>query len=510
MASGPSLATIEAPYRGLDTVSGPLQIPATYSPELTNVLTGRQGSLPARGGMHRSAPLSKPYSAVWSSRVGKSAISVPGDTTVKILSSTWTLSNLVAASADHVPTGPYTQVGDTVYGIGATGFFLRWDAAAGTITKYANAPSLGYDVVYWLERLWYLGGKLPGDAAARTDQLGWSDQVVGSTALPDLASAWQDDVSALTNRIVLDSVSGSNPPVGLGVLPSALAIFGANSVDLLVGSSPANVSLRPRVSSHGCVDKRTIVNWRDTVIWLAPEGLFMFDGAQEEELSSSIRNVISDVTAAVKAAAGSVSATLLPNDYLMLVSSVPITTVAGGNTRNAWLLHLPTRTWSYMASAAITDSGGLYGFVGTQGAGSGHGFLCGSHAIWDLDNIAQVLTTTNMFGQELMSDGVSTIPFSIEVFNRNRPLAGPLQKAKISRIAVDALGGGLVLLREADGTIVQQQSLPFTAVRSRTAAPVFMESTELAVQVVIGGDTVRSELYDMYVEYAPAQQSGSF
>lgn len=486
MAAG-GLETFAAAYLGVDTESAPNKIRAGYAQSVENCLTGIPGRLPLRGGLTPALALPAARKRGWASRNG--SLLLAGSTTaLSKVDSSFALSVVTASDADHVPGVPYAQVGDVVYGIGNTGFVLRWEDGPGTITKYANAPTAGNDLAYWLNRLWFLG----------TDRLKWSDQVDGGTALPDTAAAWQDDVSGLDNQILLETISGSNTARGLGVLPSALLVFGANSVDMLVGSAPSNVALRPHVSSHGCVDRRTIVRYGDAILWLAPEGFFAFDGAQEVELSAQIRGALVNNTSP----SGGASAVLLDRDYVML----SLNDTFGPSTQ--WLLHLPTRSWSKFSSAVFTTT---TCYVGRQGASGARGFICDvSHGIWSLDNVTRPHASVDT---QVDSSGVA---FTASVLTRVAELAGPTQRAKVSRLIVDAVlrstNTASATLEDALGNdLASAVSLSHDApigYRTRTVQEVFGEADGVCVDIsVVASSTSAAEIHDAYLEFSPTQRA---
>lgn len=494
----------EPPYLGIDSESAPDAVTKSHAPDVTNVLTGHQGRLPIRGPLDvvsQQLWAFETTAQIWAYNDGWFVVSRPGNTEVQLVTATNFLLARTISDSTEIPTGDHVAVGDDIFGISSTGAFIQvQDHNFFTPIKFIHAPTNGYAVTYWKNRFWYLGGKLIGDVAARKDQIGWSDQHDGTDKLPDADATWQDDVSGLTNRIVFDDIGSSNLPVGLGRLPNGLVVFGTYTTTLLQGTEPSNLTMRPRAVAHGCIDRRSIVEFGDAVLWLAREGFYYYDGVQEIELSQQIR---SELRAAINRESVA-SAVLVADDYVML-------SVGNVQTPTTWLLHLPTRSWSTFLSPVL--QGGGPRLVSPRGQ-NGLGLIYDGSNFWPLTNVVRPGDVPASLGQDKTSAGSNT-PFVSTVTSPVALLGEPQVKSHVTRLMVDTLGDGWsASLQDGAGNSVAASAALTSSgglARSRTVRDVFAETNDLqlAIQRQGAGGSVVPELRRAWVEYQLAQKTYS-
>ena len=524
------IETFEAPHLGMDTESAATRLAKGFARDVLNMLTGTPGRIRPRGGI-TSGGVQVTADNIWANGSGRLLLATTGSTAMKTVSTDLGFPTSVTASGlPAVPGNAYVAVSDRVYGPSGTGAFIRWDGGTASPTVYTNGPTGGKAITYWLNRLWYLGGKPAGGATSFLDRTYWSDLLDSAAALPDTLAAWQDDVSGLTNQIVLPSVgSGGNQPVGFGRLPNAMVVFGSRSGDMLVGSSMSNINVRARAITRGCVDRRSIVEYNGGLIWLAPEGLFYFDGVQEVELSSSIRGLIQSYTSLPALGNLGFQAVLLPNDYVLLTFAPPF----APSSHLQLLLHLPTRSWSRV-TLPVSASPDFVAVQGTYASGVTVAVMHGDGYLWRLDGLTRPNTDWTLLGVDSTSDDTGHQPFQASYDSRVAMLDTPSNKAVVQRIMATSLAGRdaappllptegwFVTARNLDDSdVLPKQQLTsavatginFTDLRHDVFEPN-SEANQLYLHVEFGGSntsTLKSaELQDIHAEYQLAQKPKSF
>ena len=95
------------------------------------------------------------------------------------------------------------------------------------------------------------------------------------------------DTSNNAGAIIIPSGKGDTG-MGLYSLGNALYVFQRNAIWGLYGTSPANFELRNITNEIGMIDKKTLVEYNDVLLFLSDNGVIMFDG-------SNIKNVSNDV-----------------------------------------------------------------------------------------------------------------------------------------------------------------------------------------------------------------------
>lgn len=81
---------------------------------------------------------------------------------------------------------------------------------------------------------------------------------------------------------------------GLYSLNNSLYVFQRRSIWRVYGTSPANFEVRNVTNEIGMIDKRTLVEWNDVLIFLSDFGIIMFDGSNIENISEGRVNSFID------------------------------------------------------------------------------------------------------------------------------------------------------------------------------------------------------------------------
>jgi hypothetical protein len=124
------------------------------------------------------------------------------------------------------------------------------------------------------------------------------------------------DTSNNAGTIIIPSSKGDTG-AGLYSLNGALYVFQRRAIWRIYGSSPANFELRNVTNEVGIIDRRTLVEWGDLLVFLSDRGIYLFDG-------SNLRNVSEDkinTSIATWANKTSCVATLWNNYYLLAYPS---------------------------------------------------------------------------------------------------------------------------------------------------------------------------------------------
>lgn len=155
---------------------------------------------------------------------------------------------------------------------------------------------------------------------------------------------------------------------GLYSLGNALYVFQKRSVWALYGNSPANFELRNISHEVGMIDKRTLAEWNDVMIFLSEQGVQFFDGNNFKNVSDGVVNKLIDSWANKT----SPVATLWNNSYILAYTP-------SGETYNseALILDLTRSVWSksvgmYASAFSVwgggTDTGQVYFGSSNQGS----------------------------------------------------------------------------------------------------------------------------------------------
>lgn len=526
------------PADGLDTESAPEFVQPNAAPVLRNLLAHKTGRLIQRGGLATAATITTngagPIGGPWwaGSTLVFSAPDAGGTgklhtATVNTLGAvTYAGVNASLSVAAKQIRSSFTRLDDSVYGIAVTPTnsvgLLRFkynDFTAAIIL--GAAPVSPIDLATYASRIFVLGGTKPGAGGTSTvyqNHLYWTDPgggtVGGGASLPD----WQDDVSGLTNDLIIPDDRG----IGLAVLSSGLVIFMNNSVHMLTGSGGSSFS-RKQVLWRGATNTDAICTVGDGVYFLARDGVYYFDGAQERKVSAAVESNTTQIDG--KAMTGVIRE--IGNDYLYVAT---YDAVAGPNPpalRWQGLYHTKSGTWTEFTTAAMTDA-----FPAAIGAYDGHVVALDRSYIWNASRVTAQSPASVQSGRDTR---VSTT-FAIDTAWTTRVLrlAGPTNKAHVRRIILDYqwattfdpgmppawsyrictapvdFGDDLTTVL-ATGTIAADGN--FTTARQRASIELHAEAEDLWLEITHNqaatGGTI-SEIYDVWVEYDVAQQSRGY
>lgn len=118
-----------------------------------------------------------------------------------------------------------------------------------------------------------------------------------------------------TNNSGIINISAGKGDTGTGLyaLGNALFVFQRRAIWAIYGNSPANFELRNITNEIGLIDKRTLVEYNDVLLFLSDSGVYMFDGSNLKNISDGVVNS----TIEAWANSSSPTATLWDNKYVI-------------------------------------------------------------------------------------------------------------------------------------------------------------------------------------------------
>ena len=530
-------------------------VPTDEAPLVSNLLP-RPGKLVMRGPLHRKLDIAASSERLAGTMVYDDAAS----TGVLLVYETTFIYPSVRGSgkttAVYIKTGPFTittmdltakpkprdyssiKLGNWCYALTSPsdgGQVMRWDGSATTPTVMAGGPNSGMHLTAHLQRLFVLD--LSGN-------LFWTDTVAGSTPDLNLAASWQDDASGLTNKIVLGT---SDYPVGLVSIGRKLVIFFRNSVYVISGDSPSSFSLRQVTDKIGCVDPQSIVAYDDACYFLSADGLYSYDGV--DFVNKSINKVRDLQVAAMKSAGvptpvideshtpqlGYARATHVGNGSLLLVIGTQ-TPETYATTYFSGLFDVRTGAWSKFSSDAL--SSGATDAAPSMFLSTGSmSYFRGAPLGWDgrdliyLDEIARPEASADADKGKDVLDATKHIHATY--CSRLGRLATPEQMNRVKRIMVDykfvpdgasaesTSGWYVSAIDGASNTVLAETRVPAQTDpptqlgRKRAVLDCNAEANDLQVRIEWRGTgtppaLAAAEIYDVTVEFTPAQDRASF
>lgn len=81
---------------------------------------------------------------------------------------------------------------------------------------------------------------------------------------------------------------------GLYALGNALFVFQRRAIWAVYGNSPANFELRNITNEIGLINKKTLVEYNDVLLFLSDSGVYMFDGSNLKNISDGVVNTSID------------------------------------------------------------------------------------------------------------------------------------------------------------------------------------------------------------------------
>jgi hypothetical protein len=386
VASTLSTQTIPSPWGGYDTETADAHIAAHKARLLRNLLPGRPGKVVLRGPIRRSSNTnpavtggSTTFSGGWVFG-DKVLIADMGINPVRYTVVDWDPTT-PTISAGANPTGAnvglypfHTRAGSYVYGFTAgaagasgqpppdrrtsggaatdPGAQLMYWTGGNTSSDFvllgaANHPRGAVDIENYLNRLFVLGGSVPGTVSpVFSNRLFWSNDLGdGTTVIADAVGTWQ--TGGVTNQIQLEGTS-NDYGVALAVLNGRLLILRRQSTYMMTGTSPENFNIR-RIASVGCIDPGSVLEWDDGIYFLSDTGLQFFDGGTIKPVSTPISGEL---------AAASWQGTDTSELSMTRISSEHFLMAATGTTRRCWLYHVPSSSWAEVTAHTGVMAGG--------------------------------------------------------------------------------------------------------------------------------------------------------
>jgi len=129
-----------------------------------------------------------------------------------------------------------------------------------------------------------------------------------------VAEAHFNDFNTANNSGIINLPAGDGDSgTGLYQLKNALYVFQKHAIWAIYGNSPANFELRNITNEIGLLDKRTLVEYNDLLVFLSDQGIILFDGSNIKNVSDGV--VQSEINAWANLT--SPVATLWENKYLI-------------------------------------------------------------------------------------------------------------------------------------------------------------------------------------------------
>jgi hypothetical protein len=174
------------------------------------------------------------------------------------------------------------------------------------------------------------------------------------------------DTSNNAGTIIIPSGEG-DLGTGLYSLNNSLYVFQRRAIWRLYGNSPANFELRNVTNEIGMIDRKTLVEWNDLLIFLSDFGVYLFDGSNLKNVSENKVNSI----IATWANKTSPCAVLWDNRYI-----ISYTPSGGSHNSEALYLELADEKWGKLTNVYAnvwsswqggTDNGEVYFVSSNQG-----------------------------------------------------------------------------------------------------------------------------------------------
>lgn len=486
------ITKIPAPSLGLDLDSAPAYVSPQHGLEVTNFIPGKSGRLAWSQGLNAQgapgSPVDSQFFGAWcyddlvvSVVAGTRVVFGVGDTAIATINNTFP---------------QYARVRDLVYGVGqktapvgATPGVLAYYSmnSAGAITEMLNCPGTANraaGAASWNDRLFVLGV---------TPIINWSD--VGGP-IADTAAQWQDDVTGLTNEIILDGGSGDYG-VALARVGRALLILRRRSAWLLTGDTPSTFNVQ-RVAAYGCADAGTVLEYGGGVFYQSDEGLIFFNGSSFTVVSRQINALIPQLLVfGPKGTTPGGSACVLTEEYVMFMFTDGVTGTGG---LQRFVLHVPTGAWALMNDSTIT-----YAFAGRS---LSRPFV--------ISNLRVFYSAANLVRLPITGSGNPRAPGAITT--AVVALGTPTNKAHLKRLLVDyradkrnngspAPDLTVSIMDELGNQILAPTLLPgndLSAVRKRFVLDIFGEVESIYLRFAVTTGMV-IEIHDTWVEYDAAQ-----
>lgn len=393
--------------------------------------------------------------------------------------------------------------------------------SARTFTEVTNAPYDFKGLAVHLNRLFVLGGSVPGTTTPAYDaNLYLSDQDG-----PDAGTLaqWQDDSSSVVNQIQV-LPNGVDTGVGMAHVGRDLALLFRRSIWMLRGQTPSTFQAQQFTAEYGCVSDSSILEYGAGFFFASDHGYMYCDGVTIQEVSAPIRTdfklVLDQASDNATDFTRRVSAAYVGNNTI---------TVCVGNgssgTTKTWLYHVPSGTWSEVTvNTNIITIGTPVQVVRTAtnvAYWNGTSFFTANH-IADASPPDELGAAS--LGLDSPDEFTTTYRVPAKIYYRLAKLASPYQMARIERVMLDymlesdsATDGWSLQLRDGAGTVLLSwQTLDVKddsdadLKRLRRSIEIFNEAHDVQLQlelrttatVTVGYNL--AEIYDAWLLYQPA------
>lgn len=502
---------LQAPSGGINTDAAPDYVGAAQAPSLMNLLSGMAGKVVIRGqfvvNITGITGTAVQPDAFWSFNDVALIKGDPGGGTktyfvdVNALTKTDETATLVESPLDY----RHARYGNYVYGAivdAASPQLGQWNGTAAAIVPQANAPFQWTDLQVYAQRLFILGGSVPGTTTPVVNggrTLFWSDTpTAGTFADLSVLDSWKDDVSGLVNQLQYDA---DDTPVGLAGCGRFMAILGSRSINILTGSGSSSFAVRNLTRNWGCNSRNSILEVDDGFYFMSDRGFCFCDGTDV--------SVVSDPAVTIDLTSES------PTNYTTAMFNNGYVALSNRSQGTCWLFHLATKSWTQIS---MDISGTVPVAV----------FRTNLWPIMWQSGGLRIADTATIYapgGAVNDYDGSTITTIKSTWTSRFVRLASPGQLATVQRVLLDYkwyIGGvddpnawrvkvldtlGNVL---ADVTAASQRTSDH---RSRLVVDCYGEAD--AVQLVVTNaqgtspSIFAAEIYDAWVEFVPAQQRGT-
>ncbi len=210
---------------------------------------------------------------------------------------------------------------DTLLMINGADKFKTKLQGSGDCSAWTGAPVLSL-VIPWQDRLW-------GVPTA-------SAHMVRHTSAAGSIDGW-----AAADNFMVGRQDGGDI-VALAVFQGSLVILKTTGIYVLTGTHPENYQL-DRMTKHGCISRRSVIVGDNGIIYLAPDGVRLFDGMQSVLLSENEKYWVDILGAINMAKVNNVAATYFDRKYILAYDDV-----AAGVVRNnyTFVYNFLTDSWT--------------------------------------------------------------------------------------------------------------------------------------------------------------------
>jgi len=175
----------------------------------------------------------------------------------------------------------FAQASDNLYWCNGYDALYKWDGA--TVTTVAGSPPIAKYLAFHKGRLFLAGQSDP-------TKLTWSDFADYET--------WSS-----TGFVYVPQSKTGDPITGMTVFQDNLVIFTRNTKYILFGDDPGNFVLRQASGKKGAVNNAVIKSDPNYIYFLSDDGVYRFNGSQDELMSDSVQTETDNIEDKTKCAA---------------------------------------------------------------------------------------------------------------------------------------------------------------------------------------------------------------